>query len=295
MIDYSRTLSMAVDTGPTFGQGRGGALLGIGVVIEVVGTAIEVAQEQNVYTINPSITLPALAAMLVGVVLVAVGYRRLLGASGAGTARWLEIGGVGCGAILLASALDWQLEYALIPSGDLDLEVYLALPLFFVGVAVLTTAIGAVTAAPSTAEGLAEASANETRAARALGLGLPTAAVAAGAGVLATAALASGWLNTQAANINSLYQLVALELALGGAWLLVSGASGLLARRTGPRLLGARRAGLLAGLVIVVAGGVSWWRTAPLVYALSEILLAGFLLAGVGLLFVSRPRPEVAA
>ena len=274
--------------GTDSGRPRGSLLLGLGIAIELVGTLLLYWQEQNVYTIDGSLTIPTWIAMLVGIALVASGYRRLLRSTSPRSASLLGAAGAVAGAILFSSALAWQVAYGMLPSGDLDLEVYAALPLFFTGIATLSAAMGRAGAftgsdAPSPPE--AEAGS------RTLLLGRPSAVLAAGVGLVASSGAASSWLNSQAADVNSLYQFVALELAVGGAWLLLSGASILLGLLSASRRGAARRAGTLGGLVFIAAGAAMWWRTAPFVYAVGEILLGGFLLAGIGLLVVSRPRP----
>jgi hypothetical protein len=279
-----------VDPGPEPGRPRGLFLLGLGIAIELVGTALLTWQAQDLYTVNNTITLPSFGAMLVGIGFVASGYARLLRSAGPRSAFVLAVAGAVAGALLLAAALAWQLAYGLIPSGNLDLEVFAALPLFFVGVATLTTAMGALGRSGSAADSGPDRAPSTGFSSPAIVFGRPAAVLAAGIAFLAALGAASGWLNAQAADVDSLYQFVAVEFAFGGAWLLLSGASILFGLLPDARLPGARRLGMLGGLLLLALGAATWSRTAPLVYALGEILLAGFLLAGVGLLLESRPK-----
>jgi hypothetical protein len=286
------TASVRVHRAPHSGRPRGVLLLGLGIAIEVVGTLALYEQDRNVYTINGGLTIPTWLAMLVGIALVASGYGRLLRTASPRSTLVFATAGAVAGALLFSSALAWQLAYGMLPSGDLDLDVYAALPLFFVGVAALTAAVAALSrAVPVSAPGGSSA---PRVGSRALLFGRPGAVLAAGVGLVASSGATAGWLNSQAADVNSLYQFVALELAVGGGWLLLSGASTLLAIVPPRRIRSARSFGTAGGLVFILAGALMWWRTAPFVYALGEILLGGFLLAGIGLIVVSRPRAEPA-
>jgi hypothetical protein len=279
-----------VDSEPVPRRLRGWALLGLGIAIELGGVAVLVWQEQDVPTINSGITLPTWGAMLVGVALVAGGYARVLHSTAARPAFVLGAAGAAAGTLLLAAALAWELADGLVASGDLDLEVYAAVALFFLGVAVLTTAIRALGRSGSDTEADATRTSSGAALSRGVAYGRSAAIVSAGVAFLAVSAAAAGWLNTQATDVNSLYQFVALELAGGGAWLLLSGASNLLVLVPAPQFAGARRVEMVAGVVFLVAGATTWWRTAPLVDALGEILLGGFVLAGAGLLLVSGSK-----
>lgn len=285
---------MRVD--PSMREGReparrdGALLLGAGAVLEILGTALLVWQEQNVYTVSQAVTLPAWGGMLVGIALVQRGYsRRLRSASLSGEVP-LAVAGLAAGAVALTASLTWQLAVGLVPSGNLDLEVYAALAVFFVGVAALTTATRALVRRGDLRTGATAGGSVPTDLSRRMLLTPPAALLCAGVALLASAALYSSWLGQQAADVNSLYQFVALELCAGGAWLLLSGASSLLALVPAALTLAARRIGAVGGAAFLVAGAVTWWRTASLAYALSEILLGGFVLAGLGLLLASWTR-----
>lgn len=267
---------------------HGPRLLGIGVAVEVVGVALLVWQEQNIFTVNGAITLPAWGAMLFGVVLVARGYADLLRSTRPDARRLAAIAGAATGAVVLAVSLTWQLAAGLTPSGDLNLEVYAAFALFFVGAAGVTTGVGALARWGAAGEAGVAPSSLKPAAARTVGLIPSVSVLAAGVAFLSYAGLAAGGLDVRAAEVNSLYQLVALELCAGGAWLLLSGASGLFLLVPDARLREARRVADVAGALLLVAGAVTWWRTAPLVYALGEILLGGFLLSGTGLFLATR-------
>jgi hypothetical protein len=266
---------------------RGWALLGLGIAIELAGVAVLVWQEQDVSTINSGITLPTWGAMLVGVALVAAGYAWVLHSTAARLAFVLGAAGAAVGALLLAASLAWELADGLVASGDLDLEVYAAVALFFLGVALLTTAIRALTRSASATEADATGSPSAGSLSRGAAYGRAAAIVSAGVAFLAVSAAAAGWLNSQATGVNALYQWVALELAGGGAWLLLSGASNLLVLVPAPKFADARRVEMVGGVVFLVAGATTWWCTAPLADALGETLLGGFVLAGVGLVLVS--------
>jgi hypothetical protein len=269
-------------------------LLALGMAIELVGLVVLVWQELDVYTIDGSITLTMWGAMLVGVALVWLGFSRLMRSTGGRPALLLAVAGAGAGAMLLSSALAWQVLYGLIPSGNLDLEVYATLPLFFVGVASLTISVGAQRVpSSSSGEGDTAGSAASPRSTAGL-LGPPAAVLVLGAALLVSLGAGAPSLDSRAAAINSLYQFVALELAAGGVWLLLSGTSALLRLVPAVGHAGVRRAGRVAGLAFILAGAALWWWTAPLAYALSEIITGGFLLAGVGLILMTTRKTPMA-
>lgn len=279
-----------MDRGHHPGRPLGILLLGLGIAVELVGTALLVLQDQDVYTIDSSVTLPSWGAMLVGIALVAVGYGRLLRSVGPRSMRFLASAGASAGSLLFSAALAWQIAVGLIPSGDLDLDVDAVLPLFFIGVAALALGVRSLSRTGAALEKRGLTVPPPPASSTAVIFGRPAAVAAVGVAFLVTSGAAAGWLNSQAADVNSLYQLVALELAAGGAWLLLSGTMNLLDLVPEARRRDARRVGMVAGLVFLVAGAAAWWWTAPLVYALGEILLGGFLLAGVGLLLLCRPK-----
>lgn len=280
---------------PTLGL----VLLAVGAAIEVVGAAAEIWQDQDVYTISSSITLPAFLGMIVGIPLISRGYGRVIRTVGGDAFTGLVTVGSVVGSALWIGAIWWQVTAGLPSGGNLDLDSYAAAALLFVGTALLArgTAEVAGSGRERSAWSLRTLVEGPGRERGRTALRPRSAAIAAGlagvGGALLTVALVTvGWVNQHAVSTNSLYLLIGTETGGSGAWFLLVGYFGLLRSLPNAPQRVARVLGIGAGAALVLGEGLSWELSAPSVDA-SFVAALAVVIAGAGLVLLSARPTDV--
>ena len=267
-----------------------GVRLTAGALLIGVAFAIEIWQEQDVYTITQLYTLPAFAFEIVGAILVLSASRRWLRASrGPRRLRAAATCGVG-GTLLWVGVLASQLGFW--TDGDSSaLVAYASFVLLFLGVGLIAGAVSAGVAASD--RGIVPApdpAKSRVLKFRHPGIGLPVGIVGIGGALLAALWLSLGRIDLAVTLSDPIYALYAIELGGSAAWLLYAGADGLFRVAPQGALPPLRRAAAFAGVVLIVLAAL--WRLTSTVYPeLAFLVLAMTTLAGV-LLLIAAVRPR---
>jgi hypothetical protein len=272
--------------------------LGAGAALVAVGCAVEILEDQNVTTISQSISLPALLAIVVGLVLVATGYSRVLRRTD-GTARRTAFG-IG-GAVGVATFLGswwWLLTYGF----SADLEAYSVGIILFGGAAVVQIGCRFATAprlSPTVRD--PQITGNATLAplfsSSRVRVSVALALVGGALALLGEMALNIGWLNNQATTVDPVYQILAIEVMGPAAWWLATGYSGLIDNSSPRRARWVGLGGIGAGVAFVL-GGYAWWSGWSLYPELGQVIFILLLVTGLGLCLFSasslrrRPAPS---
>lgn len=255
-------------------------MLWAGAGVVVVAVLIEVWQDRNPFTIASSVTLPAIVAELGGIVLIALGYSRWLGALEPTERQRAGLIGTALASALAVGAFVWQIRSGLPGGGNLDLDAYAAGALVFLGVAVVARGIASLAGAD-------QERSTETPALRSMGLGVGFAGL--GVVLLAVAVVTVPWLDGPIRHANSLYALITLETGGSGAWLLLVGYVSAARGLVGAPLRAARILGVGAGAALVAAGGL-WGSSASRVLDSGIIAATALVVAGIGLVALSLRR-----
>ena len=283
-------------------------LLAAGTAIEIIALAIEVWQEQDVYTISSAITFPAFLAMIVAIVPIARGYRLFSETlPPRGQVLAVAIGSV-VGWALWGGALWWQVAVGL-PSGDnSDLLSYAAGVVLIAGASIVAQgisfyAIGSLDrpidgSRANLSSGQSEKGAGSDQTHRRWAAVL---LLGGGAALIGITIGSIGWVSNSS-GANYLYFLLSLEIGLSGAVFVLVGYSGSVQSIGAGALRTVRTGGIVAGGALVIGGTVWWWLssigTGMRVIDSLILLLIGagipclfLLLTGIGLVILSVRLP----
>jgi hypothetical protein len=261
--------------------------LGAGTALVALGCAVEIVEDQNVYTISQSISLPALLAIVVGLVLVATGYSRVLRCTYGATRRIAFGVGVAAGAATYLISWWWLLTYGF----TAYLEASSVGLVLFGGAAMVQVGCRFATAPKlSFADRDAQIRGNARPSPLFLSSSARTAVAWALIGVavvlLGEMALNLGWLNNQAATVDPAYQYLAIEVMGPAAWWLATGYSGLIDNLSPRPALWAGLGGIGAGAAFVL-GGYAWWSGWSLYPELVQVIFILLTITGLGLCLFS--------
>jgi hypothetical protein len=251
------------------------------------GCAAEVVEDQDVYTISTSISLPAALGIVIGLALVVTGYSLVLRRTD-GAARRAAFGvGVALGVVVFVGSWWWLLTYGL----SAALEAYSAGIVLFGGAALVQVG-GRFATAPrlslATRYPLKLENAPPPPLFSSPGARLTVAIALVGGAVvlLGEMALNVGWLNNRATTVDPIYQIFAIGLMGPAAWWLATGYSGLIDNLSSRHAHWVGFAGIGVGVAFVL-GGYGWWSGWSLYPELGQVIFILLTITGLGLCLFS--------
>jgi hypothetical protein len=260
--------------------------IGVGAGLAAIGCVVELVEDQNVDTISQSISLPGLLTIVVGLVLVATGYSRVLRRTYGIACRTSISIGVGVGVATFLGSLWWQLTYgfsAVLEAVSVGLLLFGGAALVQIGCRFAMTPYPDLPARNPRLPGNANQRPYLLRSSSRIAVA--TCLLVAAVILLGAMAPNIGWLNNQVLG-DPEYQVLAIEIVGSAAWWLGTGYSGVIDNLSPRRAQWTELGGIGAGIAFVIGGYVLWrgWSLYP---ELGEVILVLLTITGLGLCLLS--------